>query len=75
MVTKSQELCITICQTWKLVKEVEQHVATENVVTYAGQLDFEFKTWSPKNDHLNASYALISPLGYMFIYWGNISAK
>ena len=47
----------------------------KKVVTYAGQLDFEFKTWSPKNDHLNASYALISPLGYMFIYWGNISAK
>ena len=47
MVTKSQELCIIICQTWKLVKEVEQHVATENVVTYAGQLDFEFKHGPP----------------------------
>ena len=38
MVTKSQT-------------KVEQHVATENVVTYAGQLDFEFKTWSPNPDH------------------------
>lgn len=38
-------------------------------------LILNLKHGPPKNDHLNASYALISPLGYMFIYWGNISAK